>query len=304
MRRVFSSNSEVCHVWAQQKQAAGRSGNIFFEGVSIYSYGRHFEMARFVDAETVFITSRGYSVSTAKHLSLVRGAVRHKTVYRVPQFTYHPDNVRYFIGQAKASYDEAKRARKYVTSRMDEAKRYVEQARQYMTQFKVEVPAEQCDLWVALHTETYLNGDVQAALLAKEREAQKAERESTRLLREAEEKRQAELLEQWVAGTLAYGQFSAMWLRVYNDEVQTTHGARVPIIEARKLYQALKAGVDVSGQRIGHYTVTRVEGEYIIIGCHTIPLSEIERIAPEVMQTRLEKINAELVASGEQPIGG
>lgn len=304
MRTVLRNHDEVCHVWAQQKQAAGRSGNIFFERESIYSYGRHFEMARFIDDETVFITSRGYSVSTAKHLSLVRGAVRHKTVYTVPQFDYHPDNVRYFIEQAKASYDKAKRARTNVSWHINDAKAQVDQARRYMTQFKVDVPAGQRDLWVALHTETYLNGDVQAALLAKEREARKAKLESQKQRRLEQERKEAERLAEWIAGTLAYGHFSAMRLRVYNDEVQTTHGARVPIIEARKLYQALKAGVDVSGQRIGHYTVTRVEGEYIIIGCHTIPLSEIERIAPEVMQTRLEKINAELVASGEQPIGG
>ena len=87
MRRVFKNHDEVCHVWAQQTQSEGRAGNIFFRDKSIYSYGCHFEMARFVDTETVFITSRGYSVSTAKHLGLVRRAVRHKTVFTVPDFT-------------------------------------------------------------------------------------------------------------------------------------------------------------------------------------------------------------------------
>jgi hypothetical protein len=55
------------------------------------------------------------------------------------------------------------------------------------------------------------------------------------------------------------------------------------VIEARKLYRALKAGLNVAGQHIGYYTVTRVTETEIIIGCHTIPLSEVERIAPEVM---------------------
>ena len=65
MRRVLKNHDEVCHVWAQQTQSEGRAGNIFFRDKSIYSYGEHFEMARFVDEETVFITTRGYSVSTA-----------------------------------------------------------------------------------------------------------------------------------------------------------------------------------------------------------------------------------------------
>jgi hypothetical protein len=59
------------------------------------------------------------------------------------------------------------------------------------------------------------------------------------------------------------------------------------VIEARKLYRALKAGLNVAGQHIGYYTVTRVTETEIIIGCHTIPLAEIERIAPQVMSTQL-----------------
>lgn len=287
MRTVLRNHDEVCHVWAQQKQSQGKSGNIFFDGVSIYSYGRHFEMARFVDAETVFITVRRYSVSTAKHLGLVHRAVTHKTVFCVPSFTDHRENLVYLIDQAKDSYDEAKRARKYAESCIDRAKCYVDEARQYMTKFQGEVPDSHRELWLALHTETYLNSEVQAQLLAKARAAQAAEREATKQARLQREAEQAAQLEKWIAGELEWGRFSAMRLRVKDDEVQTTHGAAVPLIEARKLYRALKAGLNVAGQHIGHYTVTRVTETEMIIGCHNIPLSEIERIAPEVMSKSL-----------------
>ena len=146
------------------------------------------------------------------------------------------------------------------------------------------------ELWQALHTDTYLNGEVQAALLAKARAAQVAEREATkqaRLKREAEEAAQ---LAKWVAGELSYGRFSAMRLRVKEGEVQTTHGATVPVIEARKLYRALKAGMNIEGQQVGYYRVTRVTESELVIGCHNIPLSEVERIAPEVMKTQYEKL--------------
>jgi hypothetical protein len=287
MRRVFSNHSEVCHVWAQQKQSQGKSGNIFFDGVSIYSYGRHFEMARFIDEETVFITSRGYSVSTAKHLSLVRGAVQHKTVYTVPQFTYHPDNVRYFIEKARDHFDKAKRARKYQDWEIQSGREAVETTRAYITKFQVPVPESHVELWQALHTDTYLNGEVQAQLLAKAKAAQAAEREEQKQRRLERERKEAEQLEKWMLGTLPYGRFSAMRLRVHEDEVQTTHGASVPLIEARKLYRALKAGVDVAGQRVGYYTITRVTAGELVVGCHMIPLSEVERIAPEVMSKLL-----------------
>jgi hypothetical protein len=284
MRKVFSTHSEVCHVWAQQKQSEGKASRIFFDGPSIYSYGRHFEMARFIDANTVFVTTRGYSVSTAKHLSLVRGAVTHKTVFQVPSFTNHAENVQHYIELAREYFDKAKRARTSTTYLLGVAKHTVTILREYLEQFPTPIPDSHAELWTALNHGTYLDGEVQAALLKKEREARKAELESQRLRREEKEREEQERLEKWIAGELVYGYFSAMRLRVRENEVETTHGAKVPVIEARKLYRALKAGIDVAGQHIGHYTVTRLDKEEIVIGCHNIPLAEIERIAPQVME--------------------
>lgn len=287
MRRVLRNHDEVCHVWAQQTQSEGRAGNIFFRDKSIYSYGEHFEMARFVDSETVFITARGDSVSTARHLSLVRSAVRHKTVFTVPDFNYHPDNVRYLIEKARDHFDKAKRARKFADWEIRSGRATVETTRAYITQFQVQVSDSHVELWQALHTDTYLNSEVQAALLAKARAAQAAEREEQKRRREVEAQRQAELLAKWVAGDVAWGRFSEMRLRVKDEHVETTHGARVPVIEARKLYRALKAGVDVTGQQVGYYRVTCVTASELVVGCHRIPLSEVERIAPEVMSKPL-----------------
>ena len=240
MRTVFSNHAEVCHVWAQQKQSEGRASRIFFEGPRIYSYGRHFEMARFIDANTVFVTTRGYSVSTSKHLSMVRSAVSHKTVFHVPSFTDHAENVRHYIEQAREYFDKAKRARTSTTYLLGVAKNTVTILREYLEQFPTPIPESHAELWAALDQGTYLDSDVQAALLKKEREARKAELESQRLAREAREREEQERLEKWIAGELGYGYFSAMRLRVRENEVETTHGAKVPVIEARKLYRALK----------------------------------------------------------------
>ena len=75
MRKTLSNSREVAHVWAQQKQSEGKSGNMFFEGDTIYSYGHHFPIARFARPDTVLFTSKRYSVSTAKHISYTRGAL-------------------------------------------------------------------------------------------------------------------------------------------------------------------------------------------------------------------------------------
>ena len=63
--------------------------------------------------------------------------------------------------------------------------------------------------------------EVKAALLAKARAAQVAEREAAKQARLAREREEAERLEQWVRGELDWGRFSAMRLRVKEGEVQT-----------------------------------------------------------------------------------
>lgn len=84
-RHTFGSHASLCHVWAQQTVDYGKSGDgrMFFEGgpigSTIYSHGRHFAIARYIERKPhrhcVLFNSNGYSVSTGKHKSLVRGAL-------------------------------------------------------------------------------------------------------------------------------------------------------------------------------------------------------------------------------------
>jgi hypothetical protein len=87
-KRVFKHSREVAHVWAQQRQAYGRNptGNIYFDGHTIFSYGSHFPIARFVygkggkpvmldGKQVVLFTTRSYSPTTNGHLQDVRGAL-------------------------------------------------------------------------------------------------------------------------------------------------------------------------------------------------------------------------------------
>lgn len=81
MKKVFA-NRMVAHVWAQQNQPAGRSGNgqFYFEDVTIYSYGSHFPIATFTtDAHgnrCVLVTTDTYGNTTRRHCSHVDNALR------------------------------------------------------------------------------------------------------------------------------------------------------------------------------------------------------------------------------------
>lgn len=79
MKTVFA-NSEVCHVWAHQRQPHGRNKNssIYFEGPTIYSYGYHFPMATIMPDDYVLINNNPYSPTTVKHQASVRSSVSHK----------------------------------------------------------------------------------------------------------------------------------------------------------------------------------------------------------------------------------
>lgn len=78
------NNRDVAHSWAHQSSSKGTGSNFFFEGATIYSYGRHFPIAR-VDGNVVWFTTEGYSVTTTTHKGLARSAIpASKTVVFVP----------------------------------------------------------------------------------------------------------------------------------------------------------------------------------------------------------------------------
>ena len=51
MKKVFTDISHIAHLWANQLQDEARnsgSGNFYFDGDVIYSYGSHFPIAKHV----------------------------------------------------------------------------------------------------------------------------------------------------------------------------------------------------------------------------------------------------------------
>lgn len=99
---------QLAHIWAQQTQEHGRSpkGQMYFHGDTIYSYGRHYPIARFTDAtldgqRVVLFNEEKNSNTTERHKDFVRNAlnglpVRVFTVPRVDAISaFHPDNARY-----------------------------------------------------------------------------------------------------------------------------------------------------------------------------------------------------------------
>lgn len=279
---------ELLHIWASQSKPKGKCGNVFFEGASVYSYGHHFEMAR-ITRGMVLMNERDYSVTTRKHKSYCRDAATDKTVIEVPSFDDHKDNVQWLLTGLEAKLFELSRARVRMEDRLSWYQGDVEAVLEYAGTFKKEIGVKLYGQVVRVwqrRNEPFTPAlkkrfEVRAAAARVEAKERRIERE-----KRAEAARLDEMaaLARWKAGEDVYRSFYnvPVALRVKDNVIQTTRGASVPVIEARKLWRVLRSdATQAIGMRIGHYTVTRLDPEQnaLIVGCHTIPMREIARMA-------------------------
>lgn len=285
MRTVFS-NSQVAHVWAQQRQAEGRGSNFYFRDSTIYSYGGHFPIARFERPDVVLFTTGSYSQSTCKHLNYTRRALHGLPVrvFNVPyvQGTRHADNVADYATRYTAALEKAGRARRYADMHYRDAIALREEHAAYCELFAPDV-APLAEVSPELVRE------------AAERSRERAKRD--RVARE-ERDRAAKIAMSADVAAWRNGERRDLWqwhscggetlLRLSRDgsTIQTSRGAEVPVSVAPRLWaivQAARHGVDVSaayGRHIGHFTLNRVERTgAVTIGCHTLLYVELSRMA-------------------------
>lgn len=114
------NNRKVAHAWAGQQKPRATGSHYFFEGPSIFSYGRHFEIARHVTgvkgARAVLFTTRDYSMTTQRHKSYTRGALTGYDVFYVPRVdaaafpSNHAENLRHYVQSAKEAHEKARKA--------------------------------------------------------------------------------------------------------------------------------------------------------------------------------------------------
>lgn len=302
MRKVLRNHAEVAHIWAQQKQDEGRCGTLFFEGKSIFSYGLHFEIARFVRPDVVLFNSRSYSNSTSKHTRYVYRAVIHYTTFEVPSFDDHNYNVVWMLGEIELKDKQIRKSRTQARWAISDLQRLGNILGRYLDTFnqlgktkiraKLRKESEKILAEIARSNVTY------ADILKRQDEAKKryeanwqvreAAKEKRRLeLRAEQDKKDAENLEKWKAGENIYGYISTYYqgcfLRIKDNEIQTSQGANVPLPRALEIYDMLKAGKPVHGLEIGNYTITSFDGKTLIAGCHHISVGEMDRVVSTML---------------------
>lgn len=284
MKKVFSSNSELVHVWANNDDSTvyKKSGSMSCQFDKLYSYNTC--IAEFVNGSVVF-NSYSYSPTTCKHQSLARQAVHGvKEIYLdIPSyglstlvFTQNSFNELVVTPNQRKIAEllvKAERARLNSDHYKSQALAIEESLRAY------------ADLVELDYTPLDLDQFKDAAIAAdKERKALEKIRKAEKVIEQAAD------LARWRNGEDVRAHFEVTALRIKNNEIETSRGAKIPVEHAIRAFPLLKRlhekdqsiNLSIHSIKLGYYTVNRIEKDNLIVGCHSIPFSEIYSIANQL----------------------
>jgi hypothetical protein len=280
---------------------------MFFDGPRIYSYGRHFEIARFITRKgkrAVLFTSRGYSVTTAKHIGNVRSALHGLSVpvFTVPDIdaaargdTGNSATREHYAREIGAAERASARARKASNAEweMARAARLAAEANAYAEfmgrRWRFKAPEFTPERLEAIRNAEKREAARKAARTKAQREADRIHGE--RMAAAYEAKRQ-----EWRRGEIATMPSHPNWretggtmLRLSGDRIETSRGAHIPASAARLVWDAVQTcrasglawePLGENRPRLGAFTLDRVTAEGdIVAGCHLIEYAELARMS-------------------------
>lgn len=274
------NHSENAHSWANKtkKQSSSNSNIKFWDFETIYSYGTHFILAQrvnFEGKEYIFLNENGYSNSTTKHKTHVWRACSHLETISVPFFKnnhFHLNHLESICEQlVNEGLDLFKKQIKARTNWhfYNNGMGRINLAHRVNNTFKL-----------GLNIDSLIDFELRAkasekAKLAREnfdlKQEQKREKvEKERILKAEKEK---EILQKWLIGEYNGTLYNVPIHLRFSDNgqnIQTSHGAKVPTREAYLLLNRLRNGEDCKGQRIGGFTLINNTLDFVQIGCHKI----------------------------------
>lgn len=288
MKTVFT-NSEICHTWAHQNYEHGRTsnGSIFFKGRVIYSYGYHFPMAAISEGGTVFLTYRGYSNTTAKHLGKVRAAISHeRTIY-----CYNPEEA--VKGQHNGNLTQWEQTCFNLAQNLQKAKKpgkYLQLIAQEYEQAKTYADYFGLDLTDPKHALKYLfiANTEQAKELIEQAEQAEAQRKAEQAKREAEQiKKNIRKFRLFKTNNTNTGEFTYLRFNESKNRVETSKGVEIPLEIAKRAFNWVTTKLNGGGcteceYKILDFKVSTLNKSELTVGCHTIQMTEINRLAKKL----------------------
>ena len=289
MRIVLKSNDEVCHYWANEVQAEGRSNNMSFHGDKIYSYSTC--IAKRING-IIFISDKQYSNTTSKQLGLIRRACNYQNTVNIgyPNGSIY-DNKNYAEQYIKDNLTKASTAKTRRDFYLSNAYNYAKNFNTFLGAFNAENKTEDSSYFDLSQFEKI--DLTQLAIETKARiKKENAERKALELAYETERKaRQALILSNWLNGeSNQRPQGGKIYLRIQRDEIQTSWGANIPVKSAKvlwvKIQRVKESGVEYTPENaynVGHYRLNKISilGN-VTIGCHYIEYEQLQNIAKQL----------------------
>ena len=308
------NNSMVAHLWANEKQESANGSNFYFEGESIYSYGRHFEVGRIVrnkrGEKAYLINDTYYSSTTSKHQYYVREAIPtgSKVFYVECNISYCIGNMLFVTNMLECIKDAIE---KYKKARTELSYRDVwgnfKNLMDYIEFFDMGTPRrllkKSANEWLGTNHELSQKSDLKyRERVEKYRINIETKQEKKRRAREEEldkfRKDFYERLEKWKSGELNFlhsyyfidcADVNA-WMRIKGGIIETSKQIKIGIEEARRMWQMVsllhrggqfRHGLveDVGGNK---WSINRYENDILTAGCHRIAYSEMESIAKQL----------------------
>jgi hypothetical protein len=299
MKTKFN-NSELTHVWANQTQSHGKGSNMFFEHQTIYSYGYHFKLAQFVNNKEgqrcVMINLKSYSNTTSKHQSLVWRAIPQDVPFlKVVSFFYdidasstaHKENLTHYINEAERLQGLTIRANKLKMGYLSQLKSEINMFYKYVLFFgldnlekfnpilgqgkTIKERYEELTTWLS----KFQNSDELKKWQEKQKEnfIKAAKKANEKAKESIEQFRQFEI-------SSIYANLGHYLLR-YNketDNIETSGGVKMSKDLFLSAYQRLINNQLIKGQHVDRYTFNGIDGDIVSVGCHKIPMTEINSI--------------------------
>lgn len=276
MKTVFSSASDVIHLFAQRTQSNARSSNCFFEhGTRLYSYGYHYLLAEFVEnsaGETaIIINDRGYSNTTAKHISQTIGATRQYKQFYTSETDIN--RVIYYLENYLQKLQNARKPELYILPGLALIDRHKEWLNWNNFPENIEVNK---------FKELFSGGDYSEYLANKRKEIELQEQKRIKEKKKQHAKNLRDFYNHKV--NYIYNSFGTDYVRLSKDKtyVETSQSVRIPVKSARTLYLMIQAKKDIKGYNIEGYTVISSNGT-LKIGCHNINMHSVHKVGKQII---------------------
>jgi hypothetical protein len=285
MKKVFSDQSKVAHLWAnkEQDEATNRGRSFYFWKETIYSYGRHFPIAKHVQDQAgnnfILFTERGYSNTTSKHIAITRGACRNSDiVYCYSPESSHEENFKYWYNEIEAEINKLARARKPEIY-LNNIEHVATKVKRYSQYTGASIPENLTESMKITDQDQFAG--YQESRIEQAKQVQKKAEQDLK-------KRHAEDLEKWLNFEThrLYINDGADYLRVNpeNDRVETTQAVHIPNEIARRLWLSIKENTIKVGDKVLNYSINEA-GKHIKIGCHTFKRSYLLDFGAKLYQT-------------------